>query len=59
MIQETLALRLQTIHNLHYYLRLMEDLRNAIQEDRLMEFRKEFYQARSEVVEATGSKKVS
>lgn len=59
MIQETLALRLHTIHNLHYYLRLMDDLRKAIQVDQLLEFRKEFYQMRSEVGQVAGSKEVS
>ena len=49
VLQETLALRLNTIHNLHYYLRLMEGIRDAIREDRLLEFRSAFYQARCEV----------
>lgn len=51
MAQETLALRLNTLHNLHYYLRLMEGIREAIRQDRLLEFRKAFYEARSEVSE--------
>lgn len=46
MAQETLALRLNTLHNLHYYLRLMEGIREAIRKDRLLEFRKAFYERR-------------
>jgi queuine tRNA-ribosyltransferase len=49
MMQETLASRLNTYHNLHYYLRLMEGIRQAIRQDRLLEFRNAFYQARCEV----------
>lgn len=49
MAQETLALRLNTLHNLHYYLRLMEGIREAIRKDRVLEFRKAFYQTRCEV----------
>lgn len=40
---EILGARLLTIHNLHFLLRLMENIREAIKEDRLLEFRKEFY----------------
>jgi queuine tRNA-ribosyltransferase len=35
--------RLASIHNLHYYLTLMKDAREAILEDRYSEFKKEFY----------------
>ena len=48
MAQETLALRLNTIHNLHYYLRLMEQIRQAIREGRLLKYREEFYRMRCE-----------
>jgi len=48
MAQETLALRLNTIHNLHYYLRLMEQIRQAIREGRLMQYRDDFYRMRCE-----------
>jgi len=48
MAQETLALRLNTIHNLHYYLRLMEQIRQAIREGRIMQYREEFYRMRCE-----------
>jgi queuine tRNA-ribosyltransferase len=44
--QETLGLRLNTIHNLTYYLRLMSDLREAIAKDRLNPYREAFYRNR-------------
>jgi len=37
---EILALRLNTVHNLHHYLRLMEGAREAIQEGRFASFRR-------------------
>ncbi len=37
---EILALRLNTVHNLHHYLRLMEGAREAIQEGRFEPFRR-------------------
>ncbi len=40
---EILASRLITNHNLHYLLNLMNEVRTAIKEDRLLDFRKEFY----------------
>lgn len=40
---EILGARLLTIHNLHFLLKFMDDIRQAIREDRLMEFRSEFY----------------
>ncbi len=43
---EILALRLNTLHNLHYYLGLMEEIRRAVTENRYLEFRKGFYQKR-------------
>ncbi len=39
--------RLASIHNLHYYLNLMRQAREAILESRWEEFRKEFYAKRS------------
>lgn len=39
---EILASRLATYHNLYFYARLMERIREAIEQGRLMEFRKEF-----------------
>ena len=40
---EILALRLASIHNLRFLIRLMERVREAIAEDRFLDFRKEFY----------------
>lgn len=40
---EILGARLITIHNLRSLVKLMEDVRKAIEEDRLLEFREEFY----------------
>ncbi len=39
--------RLATIHNLHYYLDLMQQMRDAILVGRFCEFKKEFYMLRS------------
>ena len=39
---EILGARLNTIHNLHYYLELMQDMRNAIDAHRFAEFRIQF-----------------
>lgn len=44
---EILASMLNTRHNLHYYIDLMAQARNAIEQDRFGAFRKEFYQARN------------
>ena len=41
---EILGARLMTIHNLRFLTKLMEDGREAIIEDRLLEFRVEFYE---------------
>ncbi len=41
--REILSYRLNTIHNIYYYLDLMEKMRDAIKEDRFFEFRKAFY----------------
>ncbi|MBU0732607.1 MAG: tRNA guanosine(34) transglycosylase Tgt [Pseudomonadota bacterium] len=43
MAREILSYRLNTIHNLSYYSRLMADLRTAVQEDRLFEYCTKFY----------------
>jgi queuine tRNA-ribosyltransferase len=45
---EILASRLNTWHNLHYYLFLMGEARKAIIEDRFTGFRREFYAKRAE-----------
>ncbi|WP_053957011.1 tRNA guanosine(34) transglycosylase Tgt [Inediibacterium massiliense] len=41
--EEILSGRLVTYHNLHFLLNLMKDIRQAIMEDRLLDFRKEFF----------------
>lgn len=43
---EILASRLNTWHNLHYYLSLMAGARRAIAEDRFADFRRDFYAKR-------------
>jgi queuine tRNA-ribosyltransferase len=45
---EILAMVLNTIHNLRYYLRLMEQIREAIREDRYRDFRNGFLQERTD-----------
>ncbi len=40
---EITGARLMTIHNLRFLLRLMDNVRQAIREDRLMDFRNEFF----------------
>jgi len=44
--KELLAYRLNTIHNLYYYLDLMEKIREAIKTDSFLAFKKEFYSKR-------------
>ena len=44
--KELLSYRLNTIHNLHYYLDLMAKMRHAIKESRFAEFKKEFFAER-------------
>jgi len=46
MSKELLAYRLNTIHNIHYYIELMAQIRRAIAGDRFGVFRKEFYSIR-------------
>lgn len=41
--REILSYQLNTIHNLHYYIHLMAGIRQAIEEDRFGQFRKDFY----------------
>lgn len=41
---ETFGLRLTTYHNLHFLLELMRNVRQAIQDDRLLDFRDEFFE---------------
>ncbi|MFZ1200564.1 MAG: tRNA guanosine(34) transglycosylase Tgt [Desulfobacterales bacterium] len=46
--RELLAYRLNTIHNVHYFVHLAHDMRTAIAEGRFTSFRTEFYRRRSE-----------
>lgn len=41
---EILGARLLTIHNLHFLLKLMENVRRAIKEDRLLDYKKDFFE---------------
>jgi queuine tRNA-ribosyltransferase len=41
---ETFGIRLTSYHNLHFLLQLMRDVRQAIQEDRLLDFRDQFFE---------------
>ena len=43
---EILGLRLNTIHNLHYYFKLMEDIRSSIRNNEFEVFIKNFYENR-------------
>lgn len=42
-VDEILGARLVTTHNLYFLIKLMENIREAIREDRLLEYREEFY----------------
>ena len=46
MSREILSYRLNTIHNLYYYSRLMSEMRQAISEDNLGGYRSNFYELR-------------
>ncbi len=48
--REMLGSRLNTIHNLHYYLHLMQDIREALDAERFDDFVRNFYQLRSKSV---------
>ncbi|ERI09493.1 tRNA-guanine transglycosylase [Aneurinibacillus aneurinilyticus ATCC 12856] len=50
---EILGVRLTTYHNLHFLLNMMEQVRQAIMEDRLRDFRDEFF-ARYGITETKG-----
>ena len=47
MAKEILAYRLNTIHNIHYFMTLMRGLRKAIKEGTLLAFKNEFYAKRN------------
>lgn len=42
-VNEILGARLATIHNLYFLIKLMENIRKSIKEDRLLEYKEEFY----------------
>ena len=42
-VNEILGGRMLSLHNITYLLKLMAEVRQAIKEDRLLEFREEFY----------------
>ena len=46
MAKEILAMVLNTIHNVRFYMRLMERIREAIREDRYLEFKEKFLSSR-------------
>jgi len=46
-VNEILGARLNTLHNLHFYLRLMRDARAAIEAGRFEAYRREFTQTRA------------
>jgi queuine tRNA-ribosyltransferase len=46
MAREILASHLNTVHNLHYFVNLMKNIRTAIEEDRFELFRQDFYSKR-------------
>lgn len=46
-VNEILGARLNTIHNLHYYLHLMQEIRDALDADRFEEWKAEFYENRA------------
>ncbi len=48
MAKEILSSVLNTIHNVHYYLSLMAEIRASIEEGRFEELRKDFYRTREE-----------
>ena len=45
--RELLSYRLNTIHNLHFYLQLMHNIRNAISADAFEKFKTSFYEKRN------------
>lgn len=52
---EILGSQLNTIHNIHYYLNLMAEIRDALDQDQFPEFIKDFHEKRQiGVIEATG-----
>lgn len=50
--RELLAYRLNTIHNLHYYLDLMKNIRNAVSNSEYKNFKKNFFEERNKGIDA-------
>ncbi len=50
-VNEILGARLNTIHNLRYYLNLMQEIRDALDEDRFPQWREEFHKNRARGVD--------
>jgi queuine tRNA-ribosyltransferase len=48
LAKELLSYRLNTWHNLYYFMELMGNIRQAVADDRFMEFKNNFYQQRKE-----------
>lgn len=46
LAKELLVYRLNTIHNIHFFVNLMKEIAKAIREDQFNEFRKQFYSLR-------------
>jgi len=49
MSREILAYHLNTIHNLYYFVGLMRAMRQAIENDSFLQFRKDFYEMQEEI----------
>ncbi len=54
MARELLGYRLNTIHNLHHYLTLMGEMREAIQKGTFLQWRQQFYENRNLRAENSG-----
>ncbi|MBT3176388.1 MAG: tRNA guanosine(34) transglycosylase Tgt [Desulfobacula sp.] len=52
--RELLSYRLNTIHNIYYYLDLMRKMREAIAKDRFLEFKRNFYSQRQNCTMVNG-----
>jgi queuine tRNA-ribosyltransferase len=53
MAKELLAYRLNTIHNLYYYISLMAHIRKAIREDRLSDYGRNLYEQQQTIDDST------
>ena len=47
MAKELLAYRLNTTHNIYFFVSLMKEMRNAIRQERFAQFKKDFYSQRT------------